>query len=190
MPAHRAAATAANQIGGNVLEVGVGTGLLLPLYNHALSVTGLDISEAMLAKARARLRRKTLPHVTALVAGDIHTLQHPDNHYNAIVMPFVLTLLAAPEEALTNCLRMLKPGGEMIIVSHFRSDRPAIANLERWIAPRISSLGLRPDFPISRVRAWAEEQVELEPLIEKRVEALGIYRLIRLRKVMSTGLVI
>jgi phosphatidylethanolamine/phosphatidyl-N-methylethanolamine N-methyltransferase len=186
-PAHRAAAAAANDIGGNILEVGVGTGLLLPLYGRHLWVTGLDISYAMLARARLRLRRQTLPHVAALEAGDIHALRHPDRHYDAIVMPFVLTLLAAPEAALTNCLRMLKPGGEIIIVSHFQSESPTIARIERWLAPRISSLGLRPDFPITRVRVWAAGWSDVDPPIERRVGPLGVYRLVRLRKSLSTG---
>jgi phosphatidylethanolamine/phosphatidyl-N-methylethanolamine N-methyltransferase len=189
-PAHRAAAEAANAIGGDILEVGVGTGLLLPLYDRRLTVTGLDISEAMLAKARVRLRRTTLPHVVALEVGDIHALRHPDRHYDAIVMPFVLTLLAAPEEALTNSLRMLKPGGEIIVVSHFQSEAPAIARAERWLAPRISFLGLRPDFPINRVRAWATGQRDVAPPIETRIGPLGAYRLVRLRKSLSTGTVI
>jgi ubiquinone/menaquinone biosynthesis C-methylase UbiE len=186
-PAHRAAAAAANNVGGDVLEVGVGTGLLLPLYDRSLWVTGLDISEAMLAQARLRLRRTTLPHVAALEVGDIHALRHPDRHYDAIVMPFVLTLLAAPEAALTNCLRMLKPSGEIIIVSHFQSETPAVARMERWLAPRISSLGLRPDFPITRIRAWAAEKSDVESPIERRVGPLGVYRLVRLRKALSTG---
>jgi phosphatidylethanolamine/phosphatidyl-N-methylethanolamine N-methyltransferase len=181
-PAHRAAAAAANDIGGDVLEVGVGTGLLLPLYSQRLWVTGLDISEAMLAKARLRLRRTMLPHVASLEAGDIHVLQHPDQHYNAIVMPFVLTLLAAPETALTNCRRMLRPGGEIIVVSHFQSETPSIARMERRLARHMSSLGLRPDFPVERIRSWARNWSDIEQPIEKRVGPFGVYRLIRLRR--------
>ncbi len=79
--------------------------------------------------------------------GDIHALGDPSGSYDAIVMPFVLTLLAAPEQALDNCRRMLRPGGEIIIVSHFQSRHLVIAQLERWLAPRVAGLGLRAGFP-------------------------------------------
>jgi phosphatidylethanolamine/phosphatidyl-N-methylethanolamine N-methyltransferase len=190
-PAHRAIAAAANRIGGDVLEVGVGTGLLLSLYDRRLWVTGLDISEEMLGHARRRLRHADMSHVAGLEAGDIHNLRHPDNSYDVIVMPFVLTLLSSPEVALSNCLRMLKPGGEIIVVSHFRSETPVVARLEQWFAPRIAALGLRPDFPLSRIRHWAAAHPDMDAPHETPVGPLGVYRLVRLRrKPLSTGDVI
>ncbi|MCA3564794.1 MAG: class I SAM-dependent methyltransferase [Methylocystis sp.] len=186
-PAHLAITAAANRIGGQALEVGVGTGLLLPLYRRDMSVTGLDISEQMLARARARLGHGHLPQVVALETGDIHTIGHPDQSYDVIALPFVLTLLSAPERALDNCRRMLRPGGEVIIVSHFQSEAAWIASAERWIAPRIASLGLRPDFPVERVRAWADRYGDLEMLPPEPVGALRIYTLLRIRKHASSG---
>jgi phosphatidylethanolamine/phosphatidyl-N-methylethanolamine N-methyltransferase len=180
--AHLAITRAANRIGGQVLEVGVGTGLLLPLYRRDMSVTGLDISEKMLAKARARLGDDRLPQVVALETGDIHTIGHSDHSYDVIVLPFVLTLLSAPETALDNCRRMLRPGGELIIVSHFQSKTGWIASAERWIAPRIASLGLRPDFPVERVRAWADQHADMDMLPVEPVGALRVYSLLRIRK--------
>jgi phosphatidylethanolamine/phosphatidyl-N-methylethanolamine N-methyltransferase len=189
--AHIAITHAANRIGGHVLEVGVGTGLLLPLYRKDMSVTGLDLSDRMLAKARARLGGSVMPQVVALEAGDIHELRHPDNIYDVIVLPFVLTLLSNPEKALDNCCRMLRPGGEIIIVSHFQSRSKWIASIERWLAPRIASLGLRPDFPVDRVKDWAGHRNDLEFLMPEPVGALGVYTLVRFRKAnLSTGPVI
>ncbi len=78
----------------------------------------------------------------------------PGCSYDAIVMPFVLTLLAAPSRPLDNCRRMLRPGGEIIIVSHFQSMNSTLAGIERWLAPRVAGLGLRPDFPLARITAW------------------------------------
>lgn len=181
-PAHQAAAAAANRIGGTVLEVGVGTGLLLPLYDRSLSVTGLDLSEGMLLKARRRLRASLMPQVVALKSGDIHDLGDPSGSYDVIVMPFVLTLLAAPERALENCRRMLRPGGEIIIVSHFQSANSTLARLERWLAPHIAGLGLRPDFPLSRITEWSECHADLTTPIVTSAGPLGVYKLVRVRK--------
>jgi phosphatidylethanolamine/phosphatidyl-N-methylethanolamine N-methyltransferase len=180
--AHRAAAEAANRIGGDVLEVGVGTGLVLPLYRRDIGVTGVDLSEDMLAKARVRLGREHLPQVVALEAGDIHTLRHPAESYDAIVLPFVLTLLARPEAALDNCRRMLRPGGEIIVVSHFRSERDAVAAFEQWIAPRIARLGLRPDFPLSRIVAWAAATADMEIVDARPIRPLRVFSLLRIAR--------
>ncbi len=181
-PAHRAAAEAANRIGGDVLEVGVGTGLVLPLYRRDISVTGVDLSEDMLSKARARLGREDLPQVVALESGDIHILRHPAESYDAIVLPFVLTLLARPEVALDNCSRMLRPGGEIIIVSHFRSDSEAVASFEQWIAPRIARIGLRPDFPLARIEAWAAASADMEVVEARSIRPFGVFSLVRVAK--------
>lgn len=154
LPAHLGAAEAANRVGGDVLEVGVGTGLLLPLYRPDLRVTGVDLSAAMLERARIRVAADGLRNVVALEVGDVHVLAHPDASYDAIVLPFVLTLVSAPETALDNCLRMLRPGGEIIIVSHFRSQSRWLSRLEQALAPVVAGIGLRPDFPIARIDAW------------------------------------
>jgi phosphatidylethanolamine/phosphatidyl-N-methylethanolamine N-methyltransferase len=181
-PAHRAAARAANRVGGHVLEAGIGTGLLLPMYRQDLNVTGVDLSEKMLARARASIEQKPRPRVVKLEAGDIHDLAHPSLSYDAIVFPFVLTLLSAPETALDNCRRMLRPGGEIIIVSHFQSRTPWIAAGERWLAPRIAWLGLRPDFPVERVALWAMAHGDLDMLTPEPVGTFGVYTLLRIRK--------
>jgi phosphatidylethanolamine/phosphatidyl-N-methylethanolamine N-methyltransferase len=180
--AHVAAAAAATRIGGSVLEVGVGTGLLLPLYGANVRVTGVDLSETMLSRARARVAKTGLDRVDDLVIGDIHVLDHADESYNAVVMPFVLTLVESPEVALDNALRMLKPGGEIIVVSHFQSRAPAIAGFERAIAPMLRGVGLRPDFPIARVEAWAATHADAQFLPPEGLGRFSVYTLLRIRK--------
>lgn len=181
-PAHVAAAEAANRVGGEVLEVGVGTGLLLPLYSRNLRVTGVDLSPAMLLKAQDRVEREGLRHVQALDIADVHTMAHPDERYDAIVFPFVLTLVSHPETALDNSLRMLKPGGEIIIVSHFRSANRYLAAFESAVAPLIAGVGLRPDFPVSRIEAWCETKADCA-MHEPAPLGLGrVYSLLRIVK--------
>ncbi len=181
-PAHLAAAAAANRIGGDVLEVGVGTGLLLPLYGSHVRVRGVDLSEAMLAKAEERVARLGLRNVVGLEVADIHTMPHPDESYDAIVLPFVLTLVAEPERALDNCRRMLKPGGEIIVVSHFRSRQPVLAAVEQGVAPLIAGVGLRPDFPIPRIEAWCAGQPDCQWLSPRPVGVMNAYTLLRIGK--------
>jgi phosphatidylethanolamine/phosphatidyl-N-methylethanolamine N-methyltransferase len=180
--AHVAAAAAANRVGGRILEIGVGTGLLLPLYEKSTRVTGVDLSPEMLAKARERVSAQGLAYVVALETGDVHQLVHSTASFDVVVMPFVLTLVSAPEVALDSCLRVLRPGGEIIIVSHFRSHTPWIAALESWVAPWIAGAGLRPDFPVSRLADWAATRGNAEITEVRELKPFGIYRLIRITK--------
>ncbi len=180
--AHVAAADAANEVGGRILEIGVGTGLLLPLYSPATRVTGIDLSPEMLDKARDRVAAQGLTHVTALETGDVHQLVHSDASFDAVVMPFVLTLVSAPEGALDSCLRVLRPGGQIIIVSHFRSQTPWLAALESWIAPLIAGIGLRPDFPVSRLADWVARRSDAELTEVRGLKPFSVYRLIRITK--------
>ncbi len=191
-PAHVAITDAANRIGGHVLEVGVGTGLLVPRYRHDMLFTGVDLSDKMLAKARANLEIRAKenqpggPRSISLEAGDIHHLAHPDQTYDSIVLPFVLTLVSNPEVALDNCRRMLRPGGEIIVVSHFQSTTHWIARFERWLAPLIAGMGLRPDFPVERVEIWARTHPDMTFLETEPVGKLGLYTLLRMRRMTRT----
>jgi phosphatidylethanolamine/phosphatidyl-N-methylethanolamine N-methyltransferase len=179
--AHRAAARAANAAGRDILEVGVGTGLLLPLYAPSSRVTGIDLSDDMLERARQRLRALGLPNVRALERCDIHLLEHPDESYDAVVFPFVLTLVEQPETALDNALRMLRPGGEIIVASHLRSASPLLARVEAALARCIAPLGLRPDFPLSRIAEWAGMR-HATILSAEPIGLTGVYTLVRIRK--------
>lgn len=178
-PAHRAAAEAANLTGGDILEVGVGTGLILPLYRTDARVRGIDVSRDMLARSADRVSTLGLRHVVGLELADIQRADGEPAAYDVIVLPFVLTLLQTPERALDNCLRLLRPDGSIIIVSHFQSRTPWIASLERRLAPLVAAIGLRPDFPLARIETWATNSGAL--LAETRgVGMLGVYTLLRL----------
>jgi phosphatidylethanolamine/phosphatidyl-N-methylethanolamine N-methyltransferase len=178
-PAHRAAAAAANAAGRDILEIGVGTGLLLPLYAPDARVTGIDLSERMLARAKTRIHRLGPGRSIVLEQGDAHVIAHPDASYDAIVMPFILPLLAQPERALGNALRMLRPGGSLIIVSRFRSRRQWLADIEARLAPLLAPIGLRPDFPLERVHDWCAGA----PVARIAVTGIGhVFSLVRITR--------
>ena len=180
-PAHRAAAEAANLIGGDILEVGVGTGLILPLYRPDARVRGIDVSRGMLVRSAERVRRLQLGHVVSLDLADIQVAEGQPATQDVIVLPFVLTLLQSPERALDNCLRLLRPGGSIVVVSHFRSRTPWIARLERRLAPIVAAIGLRPDFALERIEVWAASAGAA--IVERRgVGAFGVYTLVRLTR--------
>src|SRR6202158_2843898 len=151
----RAAILATNSIGGRVLEVGVGTGISLPQYASNLRVFGTDISEAMLRKAKARVDDLRLKNIEGLAVMDAEKLEFPDNSFDVVMAQYVVTAVPNPEAALDEFARVLRPGGEIILLSRVSAD----AGMRRLIEPRLQPaalpLGFRTaEFAWSRYAQW------------------------------------
>jgi phosphatidylethanolamine/phosphatidyl-N-methylethanolamine N-methyltransferase len=178
--AHRRTALAAAACGPDLLEVGVGTGLVLRYYPEGARVVGVDLSEPMLRKAQEKAA--LLPAVVGLASMDACRLGFPDGRFDAVAVPFVITLVPDPEGALDECARVLRPGGEIVISSKLSRDSGPVAAVEEAIAPLMKRVGWSSAFKISRVEAWARargdmEVVEIAPLFPG-----GFFKLMRLRK--------
>src|SRR5882672_5511121 len=143
----RAAAAAARAIGGKILEVGVGTGLSFDDYESTTEITGIDLSAPMLEKARAKMAGGRYPWVKSVQLMDAHSMAFADAAFDCVVAQFVITLVASPEQTLSECHRVVKPGGRIILVNHLYSEVGVAAAVERWAAQHMRSLGLRPEFP-------------------------------------------
>jgi phosphatidylethanolamine/phosphatidyl-N-methylethanolamine N-methyltransferase len=180
--AHRRTAAAAAAAGPDILEVGVGTGLVLPYYPAHCRVTGVDLSEDMLRKAADKVRRMPLRHVRLIAAMDAGRLGFPDAAFDAIALPFVITLVPDPEQALTECARVLKPGGEIVIASKLGEDAGLQARIEDALDPLVKRIGWSSAFKISRIAAWAKGRGDMEVLGVEPLFPLGWFKLMRLRK--------
>jgi len=142
----RLAAAAVNARGaGRVLEVGVGTGLTLPLYRADSKVVGIDLSPEMLARARRRVEGLGLGQVEALLEMDGQRMEFPDGSFDTVVALHVLSVAPEPARLLQEMRRVCAPGGELLILNHFRSERAPWRWLERATAPLAAHLGFRPD---------------------------------------------
>ncbi|MBX6330025.1 MAG: class I SAM-dependent methyltransferase [Pseudolabrys sp.] len=181
----RAAAAAARAVGGRILEIGVGTGLSFDDYDDTTEITGIDISEPMIARARMRVASGRYPFVKHLAVMDAHDLQFPDASFDCVVGQFVITLVENPERVLSECARVVRPGGQIILVNHLYSERGLAAAIERLVAQRARRLGLRPEFPFERLAAWAERHGGAELIERRKVKPFG-YTLVRFRRV-ATG---
>src|SRR5579871_4754421 len=117
-----AAIQATNKNGGRVLEVGVGTGISLPLYSPNLRIFGTDISEAMLNKARKRVAEQKLKNVEGLAVMDAEKLEFEDSSFDVVMAQYVVTAVPNPEIALDEFARVLRPGGELIILTRVSAD--------------------------------------------------------------------
>lgn len=172
----------ADAIGGRVLDVGVGTGLSLSDYSRSTRLCGVDISEPMLRKAQERVRNLNLTNVDSLSVMDAKNLAFPDASFDAVVAQYVITAVPDPEATLDDFVRVLKPGGELILVNHIGAESGPRRIFELAFAPLARRLGWRPEFPWARLQSWEHGHGGVA-LIERRpMPPMGHFSLIRYRK--------
>jgi len=180
-PAARAVVGAVERCGPRILEVGVGTGLSLGYYQPRSEVFGVDLSIDMLRRAKRKAAQRKLHHVKGLAVMDATRLGFPDAAFDAAAAQFLITLVPDPEAALDEMARVVRPGGEIVLVNHFGQDEGPLAQIEKAVAPLSARIGWSSDFKASRVTKWARSR-GLEPLPLKRVFPGGFFKLLRMRK--------
>lgn len=175
----RTATHAATRVGGRILNVGVGTGLELPYFDRSHEVIGVDISEPMLRKAQERIEREKLANVKGLSVMDGANLAFADGSFDCVVAQFVITTVPQPEKTLDEFARVLKPGGEIILVNHIGAERGLRASFERWFSQHARKLGWSPEFPFKRISDWAEKHGKIRLVERRTVPPFGVFTLMR-----------
>ncbi|NEW88219.1 class I SAM-dependent methyltransferase [Rhodopseudomonas sp. WA056] len=172
----------ADAIGGRVLDVGVGTGLSLSDYSKTTRLCGVDISEPMLRKAHERVRTMNLTNVDVLAVMDAKNLAFPADFFDAVVAQYVITAVPDPEATLDDFVRVLKPGGELILVNHIGAESGPRKLFELAFSPIARRLGWRPEFPWARLVNWAARHGGVELAERRPMPPMGHFSLIRYRK--------
>ena len=175
----RTATNAATRIGGRILNVGVGTGLELPYFDKSHEVIGVDISEPMLRKAQERVDREKLHNVKGLCVMDGANLSFADGSFDCVVAQFVITTVPQPEKTLDEFARVLKPGGEIVLVNHIGAERGLRASFERWFSQHARKLGWSPEFLFKRIADWAEKNGHVRLVERRTVPPFGVFTLMR-----------
>jgi phosphatidylethanolamine/phosphatidyl-N-methylethanolamine N-methyltransferase len=183
----QSAIAAAERIGGRILEVGVGTGISLPDYSPANRICGVDLSEPMLRKAQERVEELALTHVEGLWVMDAQRLSFPDASFNVVVAQYVITTVPDPEATLDEFARVLKPGGEIVLVSRIGAEAGLRRSLERWFAPAARKLGWRTEFAWQRYEQWGERTADMKLVERRTVPPFGHFCLIRFVKLASAN---
>lgn len=177
-----AAIAAAERVGGRILEVGVGTGISLPQYSPRSRLVGVDLSEPMLAKARERVAELKLRNVEQLDVMDAEHLGFADASFDVVVAQYVVTAVPNPEAALDEFLRVVRPGGEIVITSRIGADRGLRGAIETLVSPVANRLGWRTEFSWERYQAWVTRTEGVSVIERRPLPPLGHFSLIRLRK--------
>lgn len=136
--------------GERILEVGVGTGLSLPLYPRHCKVVGIDLSAGMLEKARERTRTHRLENVE-LLRMDAGRMEFQDDSFDTVMAAYVVTAVPDYRKVITEMIRVCRPGGRIIMLNHFSNGNKLIAAVEKVISPLCKHIGFRTDLSLDNV---------------------------------------
>ncbi|MDY6205635.1 MAG: methyltransferase domain-containing protein [Prevotella sp.] len=129
----------------DVLEVGVGTGLMLPMYPEKVSVTGIDISTEMLEKAQKKIVPERAKPVSLMqVNGE--DLPFEDNCFSCVTLPYTYSVTPNPERLIHEVRRVCKDNGFIIIANHFSGVKSPWAFFEKIISPFATKIGFQSEF--------------------------------------------
>lgn len=157
----------------SALEVGIGTGLNLPLYPANGRLTGIDLSSEMLDKAIERVQQLTMPNVTLKVM-DATSLDFADNEFDKAVATYTISAVPDPVAVLREMCRVVKPGGKIVILNHFRSERRITGWVEDLLAPVCTRLGWKSNLAMRPLLA----EVGLAPEVIAKVNLFNGWRLV------------
>jgi len=149
-----------------VLDVGVGTGLSLPLYPDHCRVVGIDLSGDMLQKAWKKVWKYGLTHVT-LMEMDASRIAFEDNTFDYVVAAFVISVVPDPVRVISEMKRVAKPDGRIVIINHFQSHNRVMAKFEEWVSPICTKLGWHSDVDLEDLVARAHLHVDAKSQLSK-----------------------
>lgn len=181
-PGRKAAAEAVNRLGGRVLDVGVGTGLELPMFASHVRIVGVDLSGPMLEIARKRVAAQGLTNVEDLRVMDAMNLEFEDGVFDGAVAPYVITTVPDPHRTMDEMARVVRPGGELIIVNHIGAESGPIAGIEGFMERRAEKLGWRPQFPWEIIGDWIAARPGMTLVERRKLAPLGLFTIARIRK--------
>lgn len=155
---------------GRILEVAIGTGLNLPHYPVDATITGIELSPAMLAIAKRRVA--DLGRDVDLRTGDAQALPFADDSYDTVVCALSLCTIPDPAAAIGQMKRVLVPGGQLLLLDHIRSTWPPVYAAQ-WLLEQVTIRAAGEHFTrrhLPLVRAGGFEIVEVERLKAGTVE--------------------
>ena len=158
--------------GDRVLDLGVGTGITLPLYPAGVRVVGVDLSPGMLREAR-RKNAAALPADTHLVRADALTPPFPDASFDHVLMSHVISVVSDPVRLLNVVARITRSGGRIVLISHFRSRRTPLAAVEKLLNPICLKLGWSSDINLPEIL----DRSDLQLAYQFKINPLDIWQI-------------
>ena len=136
--------------GAQVLEVGVGTGMSLSGYPADVKVTGVDLSESMLAEAEKLIADQQWSHIQ-VAPMNAEDLLFPDSSFDFVTSFHTISVVSDPRLMMSEIVRVCKPGGRIMIINHFRSPNPLVARVVDSAGNLTKRLGWRTDLELQEI---------------------------------------
>ena len=133
--------------GDRVLDLGVGTGMTMPLYPRDVKVIGMDLSLGMLTLAAAKHQAMKLDHCL-LVQGDAMAPPFAAASFDHVLISHTIGVVSDPVGVLRLAARLVRPGGRIVVLNHFQSSRPFVAAVENALNPLCRRIGWRSNLPL------------------------------------------
>ena len=162
--------------GQRVLDLGVGTGVTLDHYPPGVRVVGADLSPGMLAQAQRKVRQLSLESMH-LVQADALRPPFAEGSFDHILITHVISVVSDPTALLRWAARLVRPGGRIVLVNHFRSDCRVLGSIEKALNPLCVKLGWRSDLTLAEVVEGGPLELEYQFKLHKmdlwRIAVLG-----------------
>jgi phosphatidylethanolamine/phosphatidyl-N-methylethanolamine N-methyltransferase len=156
-----------------ILEVGVGTGIALPMYPRHCRIVAIDFSEGMLEIAKKRTAEHEMDHVT-LHRMDAGAMEFSDSIFDTVVAAYVVTAVPDYRKVVSEMIRVCRPGGRIIMLNHFSNENKAVAAVEKLLSPFTKHLGWRTDLSLNTVL----ENTDLQVARKQNVNPLRFWSLV------------
>ena len=158
--------------GARVLEVGVGTGKNMPFWPRDMSMTAIDLTPGMLERAHRRAGELNLR--ADLRLGDVQALDFPDNSFDTAVATFVFCSVPDPVLGLRELGRVVKPGGQVLLLEHVRAPNAVVGKLMDVLNPLVVRI------MGANINRRTVVNVQKAGLVLERVENLGMGGIVKL----------
>lgn len=161
-------------VGARLLDVGVGTGLSLPILPRYIETTAIDLSQKMLDQAHKRIQELGLKNIR-LIKMDATRMDFPDNSFDRVLAAYFISTVPAPVEVIREMKRVCKPGGYLVFLNHFRYQHPVVGRIEELLSPLFYRIGFRTDLRLYDL--MDECGLRIERL--EKIDFLGHWKAVR-----------
>lgn len=161
-----------------ILEIGIGTGISLKYYDNRQEITGIDLSEKMIAKAQNRVKEYGHRN-TKLLVGDAENLLFESESFDKVVIMYVYSVTPNPLRLIEEAKRVCKNDGDIYMVNHFSNyDDAQLTMSERILRKHAAKIGFRSEFSFQKYITDQSLNIQkIEP-----VNFMGLSRIIHFKK--------